>query len=66
MKKPAKLLTLTQAAARIDREPRTMRGYIAAGLLTPITVDGLARFSPADVDALPAKLGKRGRPKKYD
>jgi excisionase family DNA binding protein len=47
-------LTPRAAAARLGVSTRTLRRYVAAGLLTPAsrTPGGHGRFDPADLDAL--------------
>lgn len=65
--KPSDLLTLDEAAAQLNRERRTVLGYATSGLLPRVEIEGgKVRFRRGDIDALPAKLTRRGRPSKYD
>ncbi len=46
------LMPLSEAAALVSRTPRTLRRWMAKGLLTGFKLSGLVMVRPADLKAL--------------
>ncbi len=57
-----RLLTISQAAARLEIHPDTLRAWADKGLVPVVrTPTGYRRFDPEEIDRLRAEMGLEGK-----
>ena len=57
-----RLLTISQAAARLGIHPDTLRAWADKGLVPMVrTPTGYRRFNPEEIDRLRAEMGLEGK-----
>lgn len=59
---PQRLLTISQAAARLGIHPDTLRAWADKGLVPVVrTPTGYRRFDPEEIDRVREEMGLRGK-----